>query len=175
MARPLVFLRPLGGRDPESAVPAGPESDEQPRHSFDDPTEVVLADATDIGTAVDAVLRGRDAIVWLTGDRTLRALAIDELGRIADIVDEQAEGSAVSGDRDARSSRSVIENLDPEHQRLIALVANGSTIIEAAREIGLSRRTAARRMATVRSVLGVDSNAEAVVVWISHQHDTDRF
>ncbi|MFI5043997.1 MAG: hypothetical protein ACHQDC_04330 [Acidimicrobiales bacterium] len=170
-----MFLRPLGGRAPDTAVPARPESDEQRRGSNDGPAEVVLADAADIGTAVDAVLRGRDAIVWLGGDGALRALVIDELGRIAEIVDEQADGTAVSGDRDVRTSRSLIDNLDAEHQRLIALVANGSTIIEAAREIGLSRRTAARRMATVRSVLGVSTNAEAVVVWISHQHDTDRF
>ena len=137
---------------------------------------MVLADAADIGTAVDAVLRGRDAIVWLTGDASAPRLAIDELGRIAEIVDEQADGSAVSDAtativrRDRWST-----NLDAEHQRLIELVADGSTITEAAREIGLSRRTAARRMATVRSVLGVATNAEAVVAWISHQHDTDRF
>ena len=175
MAKPRVFLRRLDGRAPETAVPARSEPDDRPGDSKDGPAEVVLADATDIGTAVDAVLRGRNAIVWLPADGSLHALAIDELGRIAEIVDEQAEGSALSDGTDDRSSRSVFENLDSEHQRLIALVANGSTITEAAREIGLSRRSAARRMATVRSVLGVATNAEAVVVWISHQHDTDGF
>jgi DNA-binding NarL/FixJ family response regulator len=52
--------------------------------------------------------------------------------------------------------------LDPEQLRLLAVLGKGRTVAEAARELHLSRRTAQRRLADIRSRLGVPTTAAAV-------------
>jgi DNA-binding CsgD family transcriptional regulator len=54
--------------------------------------------------------------------------------------------------------------LSEEEQTLLALVADGLAIAEAARRLHISRRTALRRLAHVRRALRARSNREAVVL-----------
>lgn len=48
-------------------------------------------------------------------------------------------------------------------RQLLAALADGRTLGAAAQELGLSRRTADRRLAEARAVLGVETTAEAIV------------
>ena len=57
-----------------------------------------------------------------------------------------------------------LERLDPEQRRLLELLAEGLSVAAAARRLYVSRRTADRRLASARALLGVRSNAEAVVL-----------
>jgi DNA-binding NarL/FixJ family response regulator len=62
---------------------------------------------------------------------------------------------------DARDSRSV--PLDRETTRLLTFLREGLSVGEAARRVHISRRTADRRLAAARALLGVDTTAEAIV------------
>jgi DNA-binding CsgD family transcriptional regulator len=53
--------------------------------------------------------------------------------------------------------------LDDEQRRLLELLGGGLSVVEAARRLHLSRRTAERRLAEARSILGAATNAEAVL------------
>jgi DNA-binding NarL/FixJ family response regulator len=52
--------------------------------------------------------------------------------------------------------------LSPEQEELLRQVATGMSVAEAATELYLSRRTAERRLALARAVLGVATTAEAI-------------
>ena len=52
--------------------------------------------------------------------------------------------------------------LDPDQRALLELLARGRTAGEAARQLGMSLRTAHRRLGAARLALGAASNAEAV-------------
>jgi hypothetical protein len=52
--------------------------------------------------------------------------------------------------------------LHPEGAALLAALAGGHSIESAARRVGMSRRTAYRRLARARAMLGVRTNAAAV-------------
>lgn len=54
--------------------------------------------------------------------------------------------------------------LTDEQRRLLALVAGGATLAEAARSVHVSRRTAVRRLAGARRILGVATTAEAAAL-----------
>jgi DNA-binding NarL/FixJ family response regulator len=56
-----------------------------------------------------------------------------------------------------------IESLDAREQRLLGLLADGMSVGHAARELGVSRRTADRRLRAIRECLGVASTAEAIL------------
>ena len=58
------------------------------------------------------------------------------------------------------------DQLRDEERALLGLIGEGMSIADAARQLGIARRTAERRLATARRVLGVGSNAEAVVAAI---------
>jgi DNA-binding CsgD family transcriptional regulator len=52
--------------------------------------------------------------------------------------------------------------LRDHHRRLLAALAAGETVAAAAEGMSISRRTAARRLSEARSLLGVNTTAEAV-------------
>jgi DNA-binding NarL/FixJ family response regulator len=52
--------------------------------------------------------------------------------------------------------------LEPQQRALLALLAEGLTLGEAAWQLGLPRRTADRRLADARRALGTDRTAEAI-------------
>lgn len=60
-------------------------------------------------------------------------------------------------------SRDVEGALDVEQRRLLGLLGRGLAVAEAAQRLHLSPRTAERRLAEARAVLGATTNAEAVL------------
>jgi DNA-binding NarL/FixJ family response regulator len=61
-----------------------------------------------------------------------------------------------------RDSEPASPTLDAEARELLALLAQGRTLGAAAAALGLSRRTADRRLAEARTALGVERTVEAV-------------
>lgn len=57
------------------------------------------------------------------------------------------------------------------HVALLDALANGVTVSAAAVQLHLSRRTANRRLAEIRDLLSVGTNAEAVSLWIKQRHN----
>ena len=66
----------------------------------------------------------------------------------------------------------TLTDLDPQVQSLLRLMVDGATLGDAARALHLSRRTADRRIAEARRVLGVRSTTEALVTVAAARHRT---
>jgi DNA-binding CsgD family transcriptional regulator len=119
-------------------------------------TELVCAGhvdtARDAEAALLAVLGGAGIVAVLPDDDVLSASFFEDLRRLGgvEVADE--------------SPQNPLERLDEEQRRLLDLLANGLSVTAASRRLFLSRRTADRRLARARAMLGVRSNAEAVVV-----------
>jgi DNA-binding CsgD family transcriptional regulator len=115
-------------------------------------TEPYALTGTTVGAVVDSattaaevlriVVRGADAAIRL--DLPDDAAFLDTLRRVADV--RVAVAPALAGDQRA----------------LLELLARGLTAGEAARQLGMSLRTAHRRLGAARLALGAASNAEAV-------------
>ncbi len=94
-----------------------------------------------------AVTRGAALVAHLT-DEALLAELLDGLSRSgARIVDRPAEPPV---------------DIDAIDAQIIDLLASGSSIAGAARDLGYSRRTLERRLAALRSTLGARTNQQAV-------------
>jgi DNA-binding NarL/FixJ family response regulator len=104
----------------------------------------IVASEDDAAIVLDAVLRGASAIIDMRLDAVAEARFLDQLGRIADV------------------RRGLGQLAETEDYRLLDLLKQGLSLGAAAGRLGMSRRTADRRMATLRSTLGVTTNAEAV-------------
>lgn len=108
-----------------------------------------VADRAGAAAAVAALARGVGLVivVGLTGDDRRRFQ--EDLVRIGRVV----------GPVDAS------HDLGPDHDALLEGLASGLSVTAAATRANLSRRTANRRLAEVRSRFGVASTAEAVTRW----------
>lgn len=100
------------------------------------------------------------AAAWGAGLLVVLDLPVDEatlfladLGRIAPF--ERRVPAAVAESSD----------LDADTMSLLDHLADGSTLGHAARALHLSRRTADRRLANARRVLGVTTTPEALAAW----------
>lgn len=98
-----------------------------------------------------AAARGVDLLLSLELTEPERAAFIDELSRISDVSELRDQNSATIGP------------ITDEHRRLLGLLESGSTVGAASRSIGMSRRTAHRRILEIHELLGVSSTAVAVV------------
>lgn len=58
--------------------------------------------------------------------------------------------------------------IDDDLRALIVGLCEGATVAVAASDIGMSRRTASRRLAELRDLLGVESTARAIVLAAHH-------
>lgn len=96
--------------------------------------------------AVDALERGVALVVAITLDRPERLALREDLERLGDLT--------------APADRHL---LDDDQRDLLARLADGATVAEAARAVGMSLRTANRRLADARARLGVTTTVEAVV------------
>jgi DNA-binding NarL/FixJ family response regulator len=105
----------------------------------------------DAEAALLAALRGAGIVALLPEDPTLSASFFEDLRRLGPV--------DVAGEPDV----DPLERLAPEQRRLLELLAEGLSVAAAARRLYVSRRTAVRRLASARAVLGVRSTAEAVV------------
>jgi len=105
--------------------------------------------AADAREALLAALAGEGIVAYASADRALVDQLVDDLRRLGP-VDHQLgkvpEGLVV--DREARE--------------LLGLLAEGNSLGEAAALLGLSRRTADRRLAAARRQLGTNRTTEAI-------------
>jgi hypothetical protein len=99
------------------------------------------------GSALDAAMRGADVVIDVATERL--AAFVEDLQRIGIPVWHPAESDRTSAD----------------WASLLDALAAGSTTEEAARRCHVSLRSAHRRLATARAVLGVSTNAAAVARW----------
>jgi DNA-binding NarL/FixJ family response regulator len=90
--------------------------------------------------------------------------AMNKLGASTRI--QAAALARLSSSSAARASRP----LSPEEARLLGLLVDGRTVSEAAELLGLSRRTATRRLERVRRELGVATNAQATILSVPTSH-----
>jgi hypothetical protein len=115
---------------------------------------IVVVDSLDghaiEGELVDAVVRGAGAIIGIDRRRRGVARLLEALRRTAPLLDWY---------------ECPTMQLDPEQIRLLHQLGNGASAREAARAVHLSERTAHRRMADARDLLGATStNAAAAKV-----------
>lgn len=101
--------------------------------------------------AVQAARRGWHLVVRLDLRGEQRRLALEDLARIGHLCDETA--------LDGRPF------LDPIDAELLNHLAAGATVQDAATTVGVSGRTAARRLTILRDALGVATTAALVARW----------
>lgn len=142
-ARPSVVV--VDG-NPQDVVPIArrcPDDVPDRPYELQGQTFAAVVDDWAVAASVLRVLsRGADAVVRI--DLADDAVFRDALARVADI------------------SSPVRPGLDAEQRALLDLLASGLTAGEAARRLGMSLRTAHRRLSAARTLLGVGHNAEAV-------------
>ncbi len=108
-----------------------------------------VADATDAEAALLAALRGEGLILRATAPRDLVDRLVDDLRRLGPV--DHRIG--------APDQPPVIS---AEARSILGLLAEGHSLGEAARILGLSRRTADRRLAEGRHALGTERTTEAI-------------
>jgi DNA-binding NarL/FixJ family response regulator len=99
--------------------------------------------------ALLAGVAGSGLIVALKADRETIDRFLDDLRRLGPVDHLVAPASRPP--------------LSDGQRQLLALVADGLTVREAASELGVTSRTAHRHLAAARRLLGVESNAAAIV------------
>lgn len=118
-------------------------------------TDVVLAGpvttAEDARAAMLAAVAGSGIILHALGDRELIDVLCDDLRHV--------------GSLDHRVGDDPGAELSTEERALLALLAGGVTLGQAANRLHLSRRSADRRLASAREALGVTTSPEAVLAY----------
>lgn len=104
----------------------------------------------DAAAALLAAIGGAGLVVAGRADREVLDRLCDDLRRLGRV-----------DHRTASTPRA--HRLTAEERALVDLLLEGSTLGQAARRMNMSRRTADRRMASVRRKLGVATTAEALV------------
>jgi DNA-binding NarL/FixJ family response regulator len=108
-----------------------------------------VSSTDEAATAILAAARGAGLLVSIDPSLANRAAFLDDLHRLGHVR--------------FHSKISPSPTLTLEQRRLSELLADGFSLGEAADTLGLSRRTAARRMAAARDALGVPTTAEVVL------------
>jgi DNA-binding CsgD family transcriptional regulator len=110
-----------------------------------------------IGDVRDADDAGRAVLVAVWGAGVLARARAER-----DVVDHLCEDLRRLGPLEHLTSPRPKTPLDAEQRALVALLAGGNSLGDAASELHISRRTADRRLAAARSQLGVETTAEAI-------------
>lgn len=105
----------------------------------------------DARRALLAAVAGSGLVVGCTADRDTVDRFLDDLRRLGPVEHVDAAPAAPSGP------------LTDAERALLGLLAEGLTTRQAAAEVGISERTADRRLAVARQRLGVGSTAAAIV------------
>jgi DNA-binding NarL/FixJ family response regulator len=124
-----------------------------------------VADTDGAEAALMAALRGEGLIVHASGPTDVLDRLTDDLRRLGPV-----------DDRAGNVTQAPV--LSPDARAILGLLAEGYSLGEAAALLGLSRRTADRRLAEGRKALGVDRTTEAVararrLGWFGEQHPVD--
>ena len=122
-----------------------------------------VTSVTDAEAALLAALAGQGIVAHATADRAVIDRLVDDLRRLGSV--DHRLGPAP-------------EPPEADHQvrQLLGLLAEGQSLGEAAAILGLSRRTADRRLAAARRTLGTDRTTEAIaraarLGWLRHEGD----
>jgi DNA-binding CsgD family transcriptional regulator len=108
-------------------------------------------DEDDAAAAVLAAARGAGLLIMLDVPSEVCERLLDDLRHL--------------GKLEHRTSPDELHApLNDEQRGLLQLLAEGKSIVEAAKALYLSRRTATRRLKEIRATLGVSSTSEALVV-----------
>ncbi len=110
-----------------------------------------IGDVETAARAVDALSRGVGLVVSISLLGRDRHRLLEDLYALGDV----------------RSSENAAPILDDDQRALMELLAAGITLTAAADQFHLSRRTANRRLAEIRTRLGVATTTEAIAVWPS--------
>ena len=130
-----------------------------PNHMHPAPDRLVLAgrvpDEGAVAQAVLAAVLGAGVLAWATGEHDILDGLCDDLRRFGPIEHRPAVDPAPAVD------------LTSEDWQLLGPLCEGISLVETARLLHIGRRTADRRMASIRRRLGVATTAEALVVAMS--------
>ena len=126
-----------------------------------------VASVADAEAALLAALAGAGLVVRATGGRDVIDRLVDDLRRLGPV------------DHRIGEPEDTAEGLDPTARAILGLLAEGHSLGEAATILGLSRRTADRRLADGRRALGVERTTEAIararrLGWLVRDDRTDR-
>lgn len=116
----------------------------------------VIADEPTAQAALGALLRGAGLVVVLRGASRFRLRVLDDLHHNGDVV----IGGGLGG---------PLAALSPDDEALLAALADGSTVEQAARQSMLSLRTAQRRLAAIRDTYRAANTTEAVARWLAER------
>ena len=108
--------------------------------------------AADAAAALLAVVAGAGLVVAGRAERDVLDLLCDDLRRLGQL------------DHRTRSTPRP-PTLTAEERTLADLLLAGITLGQAAQQLNISRRTADRRLASFREALGVETTAEALIVY----------
>jgi DNA-binding CsgD family transcriptional regulator len=115
----------------------------------------------DAAAALLAALDGFGLLVRAAGAPEVVDRLVDDLERLGPVELLSAHGRAGSADGpDRPDARPGVPGADG--RAILALLADGHSLGEAAARLGLSRRTADRRLAEIRTTLGVTRTTEAI-------------
>jgi hypothetical protein len=114
--------------------------------------------------AVHAAARGAGVVVIADPDTQLGRTLLADLGRLGPVTRDP--------DAELAAANNTAPILLPEQRALLARLANGETIAAAAAAEYLSLRTANRRIAQARQVLGVRTTREAVLAFLRQRKPT---
>jgi hypothetical protein len=107
----------------------------------------VVQDEHDCDAVLVALARGADVVVAIDLPAPERAVLLDDIARIADV----REAGVLTSDE-----RAVVDGL-----------VDGRTLTDVARSLGMSRRTATRRLAGAKLAFGAASTIELILA-VSH-------
>ena len=108
-----------------------------------------MATASDARAALLAAIAGQGIVAHATADRAVIDRLADDLRRLGPV--DHRVGSADD-----------VPAIHDQVRELLGLLAEGHSLGDAAAILGLSRRTADRRLAMARRLLGTDRTTEAV-------------
>jgi len=110
--------------------------------------------ASDAAAALLAVLGGAGTVIHARTDGDVLDRLVDDLRHVRRVDLRRAGPRPVEPLRPAA--------VDPDALAILAILAEGRTLGDAAATLGLSRRTADRRLAEAREALGAERTVEAV-------------
>jgi DNA-binding NarL/FixJ family response regulator len=123
-----------------------------------------VADEDTAELAVHAAARGAGVVVIADPDTALCRTLVADLGRLGPVTRDP--------DAEVVAAGNAAPVLLPEQRALLERLANGETIAAAAAAEYLSLRTANRRIAQARQVLGVRTTREAVLAFLRQRRPT---
>jgi DNA-binding NarL/FixJ family response regulator len=101
--------------------------------------------------------------VFLAATRGLQVVVCVPDAQLATVLEQTLD--RLGGFRWFDPAGEPADRLSAEEHAIVAALAAGASGEDARQRLGFSRRTLSRRLATIRSTLGVSTTAEAVTRW----------